>query len=209
MGSGSAGVDKWLTPGETVVYDSKSNNIKVNNEPHFHAIATNKRAIFLQADKIHEVAHNSVVSISWQRKVHWALLGFGMILIAIGLVVNLYLDSNALSPITGFDRVFSYIILGGGVVSIIVFVFRRPEKLQIYSGGRPMMIDGPYQKLKEIMLEIRNQQALYEEQRQRHVATGEEIPKSVEEAIKQLKLRLAKGEITEEEYMRLKKTIES
>ena len=39
--------------------------------------------------------------------------------------------------------------------------------------------------------------------------SNHEIPKEVKEAIKQLKLRLAKGEITEEEYMRLKRTIES
>ena len=209
MGSVGSSISKWLTAGETVVYDCKSNNITVNNERHYHAIVTNKRAIFLQADKIHEVAHNSVASISWQRKVHWGLLGFGMILIAIGLAVNSYLDANALSPMTGFDKVFSYLILGGGVVSIIIFVFRRPEKLQIYSAGRPLMIGGPQEKLKEIMFEIRNQQTLYDERKQQPTGSGGEIPKSVEEAIKQLKFRLAKGEITEEEYVRLKKTIES
>lgn len=38
-------------------------------------------------------------------------------------------------------------------------------------------------------------------------SSDEKIPKAVEEVIKVLKMRLAKGEISEEEFLKLKKTI--
>lgn len=98
----------------------------------------------------------------------------------------------------------SYALMSGGVVSIIIYAFHRPATLVIFGAGRSMVVSGHPKTLEKTMQEIRNQRALYEDRTE----TSGEIPKSVEGAIRLLKLRLAKGEITEDEYLKLKNTVE-
>lgn len=204
VGHTDSDVNKWLTSSETIVYDTKSHDLKVGTEGGYRGVVTNKRTIFITENKIDEISHNLITSITWERKILKELRALGIILLVVGLIVYYYSSDYGLPNMDSYMKYSSYALMSAGVVSIIIFVFQRPETLVIFGAGRSMVVGGQRKTLEKTMQEIRNQRALYEDRTE----TSGEIPKSVEEAIRLLKLRLAKGDITEDEYLKLKNTIE-
>lgn len=158
-----------LTKEERVVYSGL--RLTIDGEKDFNFAVTNKRIIFAKKRKMHDVRHDHISSISWERRHRWWLILVGVILVAIGgylLFDNLRGYGGWMLLGYEWEMLLGYggkmllpggIIVVGGVFLILSAFFRAREFLSIYSSGRKIKIEGErevLEKLMKIALEMGN-----------------------------------------------------
>ncbi len=150
-------IEEWLVDGEEIKYDTSNYDLTVNREKNFRGAVTNKRTIFVTENRMHDVKNSLVASLSFARKVYLGVLIAGIVVLLAG--GGFYLTGADLFS-SGFQRPYSFnlsmiIHLIIGTILILIFIFYRPETLEIYTSNRTMLIRGPRNLLKKIVNEIR------------------------------------------------------
>lgn len=106
-------------------------------------------------NKIHDIYHDLVASMTYQRKVYYWLLGLALALFFFGgsmLVPQLNSILQGVMP----NHPLAYGLLVGGGIALAIFLLKRPETLEIYSSGNKIKILGPRNMLQDIMIAIRH-----------------------------------------------------
>ena len=150
-------IEEWLVAGEEIKYDTSNYDLVVNREKNFRGAVTNKRTIFVTENRMHDVKNSLVTSLSFARRIYLGLLIAGLVVLFVGGVFYV-LGVDFFS--SGFTQPYSFslsviILLITGAVLILIFIFYRPETLEIYTSNRTMLIRGPRNLLKNIINEIR------------------------------------------------------
>lgn len=150
-------IEEWLVDGEEIKYDTSNYDLIVNRERNFRGAVTNKRTIFVTENRMHDVKNSLVASLSFARKVYLGLLIAGIfVLLAGGGFYVMGIDLFSLGFPQPYSINLSVIIpLIIGAILILIFLFYRPETLEIYTSNRTMLIGGPRNLLKNIINEIR------------------------------------------------------
>ena len=109
--------------------------------------ATNRRLITIQGRTIRDFDYNHISSVAYSSKRYWALIIFGILLVAIGVAVGLLLD--AMEVMMGF--------LGVGLILMIIGVILKPEWVEVNVVGlpEPVKFGGSKQDLDSLLQIIR------------------------------------------------------
>ncbi len=149
-------IEEWLVAGEEIKYDTSNYDLVVNREKNFRCAVTNKRTIFVTENRMHDVKNSLITSLSFARRVYLGLLIAGLVVLFVGGVFYVL----GVDFFSGFTQPYSFslsviILLITGAILILIFIFYRPETLEIYTSNRTMLIRGPRNLLKNIINEIR------------------------------------------------------
>lgn len=139
-------IREWLYRDEEILYDTKTDDLTVNNEKPYRGVITNKRTILATQNKVHYIYHDLVASMTFQRKIHYWLLGLALALFIFGgSILNSQMNSifQGIMP----TNPLAYVLFGGGGIAIVVF-FLRPQTLEIYSAGNKTKIQDQGSKIK-------------------------------------------------------------
>ena len=150
-------IDEWLVGNEKITYDTNNYELTVDNRASYRGVVTDRRTIFITKNRVHDVSHKQVASITFAKKIYVGLLIAGIILLLISGYL-LYFGYDPLFNISDAPFSFNptaYLILIAGVILILLYIFYRPESLFIYSSGKTTTVNGPKNLLKNIMNEIR------------------------------------------------------
>jgi hypothetical protein len=135
-----------LLPTEQVIANFRE--LRVNNQPGFFATVTNYRLLFLQTDVIHDIRLDAIAALSWgrlQRPLWELIVGGFFVLVGIFALREVF--------ILGF-----FMLLIGGLMIALWFIYRQWEKLDIYTtGAKSFSVSGPKEALFELYRAIRQQ----------------------------------------------------
>lgn len=139
-------IGKYLIKEENVL--CSGSGVIIDGERGFNFAVTNKRIIFAKKRKMHEVRHDHISSISWERRHRWWFILIGLILVIIG--GYLFLDNldgyGGETPIA----IGGIMVLAGALLILAAF-FCAQEYLAIYSSGRKLEVIGKREILEELI----------------------------------------------------------
>jgi hypothetical protein len=144
-------IKEYLTDEESVLYNGKE--VIVDGEKGFSFAVTNKRIIFTKKKKIHEIRHQLISSISWERKRRYPLwlIVIGVICIAGGIIKLQEFMEDPSSYYVQENLKWSLIGIIIGTLFILFPLLFQQEYLVFYSSGRTMKITGKKEILEKLM----------------------------------------------------------
>jgi len=131
-------------------------NLTIKEKSGYDASVTDQRIIFTKKREMHELDISQISSMSWMRENTIGFLIVGIVLVILGIICGIvFYNITGEGDISFGISSFFFLI---GIVLILVWVFYKPEYMEIYSAGRKMKVSGNREALDDLVKITRIQQ---------------------------------------------------